>query len=41
LKRRTGTIEPLVRQSGAQEGLCLVNARHITADNNSIMHCAF
>jgi secondary thiamine-phosphate synthase enzyme len=27
----TGTIEKLVNQSGVQEGLCLVNAMHITA----------
>ena len=27
----TGTIEELVRRSGVQEGLCLVNAMHITA----------
>ena len=27
----TGTIEQLVRKSGVQEGLCLVNAMHITA----------
>jgi thiamine phosphate synthase YjbQ (UPF0047 family) len=27
----TGTVEELVRQSGVQEGLCLVNAMHITA----------
>ena len=27
----TGTIEKLVTQSGVQEGLCLVNAMHITA----------
>ena len=27
----TGTVENLVRQSGVQEGLCLVNAMHITA----------
>jgi secondary thiamine-phosphate synthase enzyme len=27
----TGTVEQLVRQSGVQEGLCLVNAMHITA----------
>jgi secondary thiamine-phosphate synthase enzyme len=27
----TGTVEALVRKSGVQEGLCLVNAMHITA----------
>jgi secondary thiamine-phosphate synthase enzyme len=27
----TGTVESLVRKSGVQEGLCLVNAMHITA----------
>ena len=27
----TGTIEELVRKSGVKEGLCLVNAMHITA----------
>jgi secondary thiamine-phosphate synthase enzyme len=27
----TGQVEQLVRQSGVQEGLCLVNAMHITA----------
>ena len=27
----TGTVENLVRKSGVQEGLCLVNAMHITA----------
>jgi secondary thiamine-phosphate synthase enzyme len=27
----TGTIEKLVTKSGVQEGLCLVNAMHITA----------
>ena len=27
----TGTVEELVRRSGVQEGLCLVNAMHITA----------
>ena len=26
----TGTVEDLVRKSGVQEGLCLVNAMHIT-----------
>ena len=27
----TGQVEELVRESGVQEGLCLVNAMHITA----------
>jgi secondary thiamine-phosphate synthase enzyme len=27
----TGTVEDLVRKSGVSEGLCLVNAMHITA----------
>lgn len=27
----TGTVEELVRESGVKEGLCLVNAMHITA----------
>ncbi len=27
----TGTVEEIVRKSGIQEGLCLVNAMHITA----------
>jgi len=27
----TDTVEALVRKSGVQEGLCLVNAMHITA----------
>jgi secondary thiamine-phosphate synthase enzyme len=27
----TGTVEALVHKSGVQEGLCLVNAMHITA----------
>jgi len=27
----TGTVEAMVRKSGVQEGLCLVNAMHITA----------
>ena len=27
----TGTVEDLVEKSGVQEGLCLVNAMHITA----------
>jgi thiamine phosphate synthase YjbQ (UPF0047 family) len=26
----TATVEELVRKSGVQEGLCLVNAMHIT-----------
>ena len=27
----TGEVEALLRESGIQEGLCLVNAMHITA----------
>jgi thiamine phosphate synthase YjbQ (UPF0047 family) len=27
----TDTVEALVKRSGVQEGLCLVNAMHITA----------
>jgi len=39
----TGTVENLVRRSGVQEGLCLVNAMHITAsvfinDDESGLH---
>lgn len=39
----TDTVEKLVRQSGVQEGLCLVNAMHITAsvfinDDESGLH---
>ena len=39
----TGTVEAVVRKSGVQEGLCLVNAMHITAsvfinDNESGLH---
>ena len=39
----TDTVEELVRKSGIQEGLCLVNAMHITAsvfinDNESGLH---
>jgi secondary thiamine-phosphate synthase enzyme len=39
----TSTVEKLVKQSGIQEGLCLVNAMHITAsvfinDNESGLH---
>jgi len=39
----TPTVEKLVRQSGVQEGLCLVNAMHITAsvfinDDESGLH---
>ena len=39
----TDTVAKLVRQSGVQEGLCLVNAMHITAsvfinDNESGLH---
>jgi len=39
----TSTVEELVRKSGVREGLCLVNAMHITAsvfinDNESGLH---
>lgn len=39
----TGTVEQLVKKSGVQEGLCLVNAMHITAsvfinDNEPGLH---
>jgi len=39
----TGTVEALVEKSGVQEGLCLVNAMHITAsvfinDNEGGLH---
>src|ERR1700722_19688756 len=39
----TDTVEKLVKKSGIQEGLCLVNAMHITAsvfinDNESGLH---
>jgi len=39
----TGKVEDLVRKSGVQEGLCLVNAMHITAsvfinDDESGLH---
>ena len=42
----TGTVEELVRKSGIQEGLCLVNAMHITAsvfinDDESGLHRDF
>ncbi|MFH1768225.1 MAG: secondary thiamine-phosphate synthase enzyme YjbQ [Candidatus Omnitrophota bacterium] len=42
----TSTIEDLVRKSGVQEGLCLVNAMHITAsvfinDDESGLHRDF
>ena len=42
----TDTVEGLVRKSGVQEGLCLVNAMHITAsvfinDNESGLHHDF
>ena len=42
----TETIESLVRKSGVQEGLCLVNAMHITAsvfinDDESGLHQDF
>ena len=32
----TGTVEGLVRKSGVKEGLCLVNAMHITDLRQSI-----
>ena len=32
----TRTVEDLVRKSGVREGLCLVNAMHITALNHGI-----
>ena len=31
----TATVEDLVRKSGVREGLCLVNAMHITASRIS------
>ena len=34
----TDTVEDLVRKSGVQEGLCLVNAMHITP---SVAHLSF
>src|SRR5262245_14229814 len=40
----TKTVEDLVRKSGVQEGLCLVNAMHITAsvyindDESGLIH---
>ena len=42
----TGEVENAVRESGVQEGLCLVNAMHITAsvfinDNESGLHRDF
>lgn len=42
----TPTIEDLVRESGVQEGLCLVNAMHITAsvfinDDESGLHADY
>ena len=42
----TPTVEELVRESGVQEGLCLVNAMHITAsvfinDDESGLHHDF
>lgn len=42
----TGTVEEEVRKSGIKEGLCLVNAMHITAsvfinDNESGLHKDF
>jgi secondary thiamine-phosphate synthase enzyme len=42
----TSTVEALVEKSGVKEGLCLVNAMHITAsvfinDNESGLHADF
>ena len=42
----TGTVEALVKKSGVQEGLCLVNAMHITAsvfinDDEKGLHADF
>jgi len=42
----TGEVEAVLRESGIQEGLCLVNAMHITAsvfinDNESGLHHDF
>ncbi len=42
----TGEVEELVRESGVREGLCLVNAMHITAsvfvnDDESGLHADF
>lgn len=42
----TGTVAELVQESGVQEGLCLVNAMHITAsvfinDDESGLHADF
>ena len=42
----TATVEDLVRESGVQEGLCMVNAMHITAsvfinDDESGLHQDF
>jgi secondary thiamine-phosphate synthase enzyme len=42
----TSTVEELVDKSGVKEGLCLVNAMHITAsvfinDNESGLHADF
>ena len=34
----TGTVAALVRKSGVQEGLCLVNAMHIT---RCVAHLSF
>jgi len=33
----TGTVEGLVRKSGVNEGICLVNAMHLTPSANSIL----
>jgi len=42
----TGEVEKLLLESGIQEGICLVNAMHITAsvfinDDESGLHCDF
>ncbi len=42
----TPTVEAIVRKSGVQEGLCLVNAMHITAsvfinDDESGLHADY
>ncbi len=34
----TDTVAALVRISGVQEGLCLVNARHINRDSTGCLH---
>jgi thiamine phosphate synthase YjbQ (UPF0047 family) len=37
----TDTVEKLVHKSGVQEGLCLVNAMHVTVGIISIVHNVF